>query len=69
MAVGFLVILFLGRVLFGNPSPWPVFPAVALLAIGIVIGMAAYPAFFVIGLIWLPLVVILAGVYLGWLRH
>src|SRR5215212_9363614 len=37
LALGFLSIFFLGRALFNQSSPWPVIPAVIMLAIGTIV--------------------------------
>jgi len=69
LALGFLAILFVGRSLFNVRSQWPVYPAVPLFAVGVIAAIAQMPAFFAGGLIWLPLLLIGAGLYLGWGRR
>ncbi|NTV65860.1 MAG: hypothetical protein HGA65_20315 [Oscillochloris sp.] len=69
LALGFLGIFALGRALFGQQSPWPIFPAVPLFAVGLIIAMANMPMMFGLGMIWGPLLLIGAGLYLGWLRR
>jgi hypothetical protein len=69
LALGFLAILFLGRALFNVRSNWPIFPAVPLFAVGIIVAVASLPWLFAGGLIWLPLLLIGAGLYLGWGRN
>lgn len=66
LALGFMSILFVGRVLFNNQSQWPIYPAVPIFALGIVVAMAHLPGLLAGGLIWLPLLLIGAGFYLGW---
>jgi hypothetical protein len=68
LALGFLAILFLGRVLFKAGGIWPVYPAVVLFAVGVIVAIASLPALFAGGLFWLPLLLIGAGLYLGWKR-
>jgi hypothetical protein len=69
LALGFLSIFFLGRALFAKQSAWPVIPAVILFAIGLIVAAANLPTLFVGGLVWLPLLLIGAGLYLGWGRR
>ena len=68
LALGFFAIFVIGRGLFNVRAPWPVFPAVILFAIGAIVAIANLPAFFAAGVIWLPLLLIAAGLYLGWGR-
>jgi len=69
LALGFLAILLMGRSWFNVRSQWPIYPAVPLFAVGVIVAAAQLPKFFVGGLIWLPLLLIGAGLYLGWRRH
>ena len=69
LALGFLSIFFLGRALFKQSSPWPVIPAVVLFAVGTIVAAANLPGLFVGGLIWMPLLLVGAGLYLGWGRR
>jgi hypothetical protein len=69
LALGFLSIFFLGRALFNQSSPWPVIPAVILFAIGTIVAAANLPGLFVGGLVWMPLLLVGAGLYLGWGRR
>ena len=68
LALGFLSILFLGRSLFNQRSNWPVYPAVPLFAIGVIVLASNLPVVFTGGLVWLPLLLVGAGLYLGWGR-
>jgi uncharacterized membrane protein len=68
LALGFLAILFLGRALFNQRSNWPVYPAVPLFAIGVIVAIANLPSLFAGGVLWLPLLLVGAGLYLGWGR-
>ena len=68
LALGFMVILFLGRALFNQRSNWPVYPAVPLFAVGVIVAIANLPWLFAAGVMWLPLLLIGAGLYLGWGR-
>lgn len=69
LALGFLAILFVGRSLFYMRNNWPIYPALPLFAVGVIVAMTQLPAFFAGGLIWLPLLLIAAGLYLGWGRR
>lgn len=69
LSLGFLAILFLGRALFNQHSPWPAIPAVILFAVGLIVAAANLPGFLVGGLVWLPVLLIGAGLYLGWGRR
>jgi hypothetical protein len=68
LALGFLAILFLGRALFNQSSNWPVYPAVPLFAVGVIVAIANLPSLFAGGILWLPLLLVGAGLYLGWGR-
>jgi hypothetical protein len=69
LALGFLSIFFLGRALFNQSSAWPVIPAVILFAVGTIVAAANLPGLFVGGLVWMPLLLVGAGLYLGWGRR
>jgi hypothetical protein len=68
LALGFVALLFLGRVLFNVRSNWPIYPAVPLFAVGVIVAVSKLPWLFAGGLVWLPLLLIGAGLYLGWAR-
>jgi hypothetical protein len=68
LALGFVALLFLGRVLFNVRSNWPIYPAVPLFAVGVIVAVSQLPWLFAGGLVWLPLLLIGAGLYLGWAR-
>ena len=68
LAVGFLSLFFVGRALFAQHSQWPIYPATILFAVGTIIAMANAPALFAGLFIWLPVLLIVAGLYLGWRR-
>lgn len=68
LALAFVTILVVGRGLFKIDSIWPVFPAVALFAVGAIIAVVNLPLIFVGGFIWLPLLLIVLGLFLGWGR-
>lgn len=68
LALGFLGIFALGQMLFHIRSQWAIYPAVPLFAVGVIIAVANLPAFLGAGLIWLPLLLIGAGLYLGWIK-
>lgn len=69
LALGFLSILLIGRSLFNVHSPWPLFPAVPLFCVGVIIAIATLPTFLAGSVMWLPLLLIAAGLYLGWGRR
>jgi len=69
LALGFLSILLIGRSLFNVRSPWPLFPAVPLFCVGVIIAIATLPTFLAGSVMWLPLLLIVAGLYLGWGRR
>lgn len=69
LALGFLAILFVGRSLFNMRSNWPIYPAVPLFAVGVIVAASHLPTFFAGGLVWLPLLLIGLGLYLGWGRR
>jgi uncharacterized membrane protein len=69
LALGFLALPFVSRTLFKVDSSWAVYPAVPLFAIGIIVAVANLPGLFAGSLIWLPLLLIGAGLYLGWGRN
>jgi hypothetical protein len=69
LALGFLGIFGLGRALFGVNSAWPVFPAVPLFAVGVIIAVSNLPTMLGLGMIWGPLLLMGAGLYLGWFRR
>ncbi len=69
LALGFLSIFFLGRALFNQPNAWPAIPAVILFAVGTIVAAANLPGLFVGGLVWMPLLLVGAGLYLGWGRR
>lgn len=69
LALGFLAIYAIGTALFKVRSPWPVIPAVILFAVGTIVAVASLPSFFGAAFVWLPLLLIAAGLYLGWMRR
>src|SRR5262245_14744019 len=69
LALGFTGILFVGRALFQKYSAWPAIPAVILFAIGVMVAAANLPWLFAGSLVWLPIALIGAGLYLGWGRQ
>jgi hypothetical protein len=68
LALGFLAIYVLGRGLFQVGSPWPMIPAVILFGVGTIVAVANLGSFLGAALIWIPLLLIGAGLYLGFLR-
>ncbi len=68
LALGFLAIYLFGRGLFRMPQPWPLFPAVGLFAFGAFVATMNLPGFLAGSFLWVPLVLIGAGLYLGFGR-
>lgn len=69
LALGFLSIFALGRGMFRVRSQWPVYPAVILFAVGLIVAASSLPAILGMAMLWGPLLLIGAGLYLGWLRR
>lgn len=69
LALGFLTILLVGRSLFKIDSIWPIFPAVALFGVGSIVAVANLPLIFAGGFVWLPLLLVGLGLFLGWGRR
>ena len=69
LSLGFLTTYVLGASMFRMRSIWPVIPAVILFAVGMIVAVANLPAFFGATMVWGPLLLIAAGVYLGWMRR
>jgi hypothetical protein len=69
VSLGFLAIYLLGRRLFNVSSPWPLFPGVGLLAFGAVIASASLPGILSGSMLAVPLLLIGAGLYLGFGRR
>ncbi|WP_129676820.1 hypothetical protein [Candidatus Chloroploca sp. Khr17] len=65
LALGFLAIYGIGQAVFAKESQWPVIPAVILFAVGLIVAVSNLPTFFSTALLWIPLLVIGAGLYLG----
>lgn len=66
LALGFLAILLVGRRMFNKQSQWPVYPAIPLFAVGVMLALLQLPGILAGSLIWLPLLLIGLGLYLGW---
>lgn len=69
LALAFVSIFLLGRTLFGVERRWALIPAVPLFAVGLIIAVVNLPIFFASNLMLLPLLLIAAGLYLGWGRR
>ena len=65
LSLGFLAIFVLGRSLFNVRVPWPIFPAIPLFVIGVIVAIVSLPAFLGLGMVWFPVLLIAAGLYLG----
>ncbi|HEU4328321.1 MAG TPA: hypothetical protein VFS21_34605 [Roseiflexaceae bacterium] len=68
LALGFLAIYLFGRELFKMPQPWPLFPAVGLFAFGAFVATTSLPGLLAGTFLWVPLLLIGAGLYLGFGR-
>ena len=66
LALAFLAIAFLGRTLFRVNSMWAMIPAVILFGVGVIITLTSLPGIVGLGFVWLPLLLVGAGLYLGW---
>ena len=69
LALAFAAIAFLGMNLFRVRSSWAMIPAAILFMVGVIIAIANLPGIFGISMIWIPLMLIGAGLYLGWGRR
>ena len=69
LALGFLMIFLGGNVLYNQRSQWPLYPAAILFMVGCLVAVTAMPSFLVGGMIWLPLLLMGLGLYLGWGRR
>ncbi|PDV97088.1 hypothetical protein [Candidatus Chloroploca asiatica] len=69
LALGFLAVYGLGRAIFAQKSQWPLIPAVILFAVGAIVAVANLPSFLSGLLLWVPLLLIGAGLYLGSMRR
>ncbi|NJN17980.1 MAG: hypothetical protein HC822_17760 [Oscillochloris sp.] len=68
LALGFLSVYGLGVTLFNKRHSWPVIPAAILFAVGMIVFIANFASVLGAGLIWMPLLLIGAGLYLGFIR-
>jgi hypothetical protein len=68
LALGFMAIYLLGNALFRVRSSWPMIPAAILFGVGLIVAVTSLPSFFAAGLVWVPLLLIGAGLYLGFMR-
>lgn len=66
LAMGFMGILLVGRLWFNSRSDWPIYPAVSLFAVGVVVVVSSLPTLFAASFVWLPLLLIALGIFLGW---
>lgn len=72
LSLGFLSIMLLSRGLFGireSWARWPMIPAVILFAVGTLVAISNLPSFLFGGVVMIPLLLIAAGLYLGWSRR
>ena len=66
LAAGFFGIAFLCRTMFQVNSSWAMIPAVILFGVGTIVLVSNLPGIFSLGFVWLPLLLVGAGLYLGW---
>jgi hypothetical protein len=69
LALGFLLVYVVGKALFQMRSSWPMIPSVILFCVGCIVAITQLPSFLAAGFIWLPLLLVGAGFYLGWGRR
>ncbi len=69
LSLGFWMIYILGNALFGVHRLWPTIHSVILFGVGWIVAITELPLFFAGGLTWLPLLLVGAGLYLGWCRR
>jgi len=68
LALGFLAIYALGTALFRNSHFWPLIPGAILFGVGLIVLIATLGSLSV-GLIWVPLLLIGAGLFLGFVKQ
>lgn len=68
LALGFLAIYALGAGLFGRRHVWPIIPAAILFGVGFIVLIATLGSLS-LGLVWIPLLLIGAGLFLGFLKR
>lgn len=66
LALAFVSIYFVGHSLFGIQNRWPLIPAVPLFGVGMIVAVVSLPILLASNMIVLPLLLIGAGLYLGW---
>jgi hypothetical protein len=69
LALGFMAIYLIGNALFRVRSSWPMIPAMILFGVGLIVAVTSLPSFLAAGLVWAPLLLIAAGLYLGFMRR
>jgi hypothetical protein len=69
LSLGFLAIYALGVTLFRMRNTWPMIPAVILFGVGTIVAIANLGAFMGATMVWVPLLLIGAGLYLGLMRR
>ncbi|MFD3163281.1 hypothetical protein [Herpetosiphon sp. NSE202] len=68
LALGFGSIGLLGKPLFRTNGFWGFIPASILFVVGTIIAITTLPGLLSLGMVWVPIVLIGAGLYLGWGR-
>jgi hypothetical protein len=68
LALGFLAIYALGAALFANRHFWPLIPGAILFGVGLIVLIATLGSLS-LGLIWVPLLLIGAGLFLGFVKR
>jgi hypothetical protein len=69
LALAFLAIRQFGRPLFGVNSDWAIFPAVPIFAVGCLLAVINLGPVLGISVMWLPILLIAVGFYLGFVRR
>jgi hypothetical protein len=68
LALGFLAIYALGAALFGKRHFWPLIPGAILFGVGLIVLISTLGSLS-LGLIWIPLLLIGAGLFLGFIKR
>lgn len=68
LALGFLAIYALGAALWGRRHVWPLIPGAILFGVGFIV-LVANLGSLSLGLVWVPLLLVAAGLFLGFVRR
>ncbi|HMP42838.1 MAG TPA: hypothetical protein PKA05_20835 [Roseiflexaceae bacterium] len=69
LALGFMTVILLGRALFGVRNNWPIFPAVALFAVGVIVIASQLTGLLAGSVLIFPLLLIVLGLVLGFYKR